>query len=413
MKIPYNGRVSFADESQNNLGILITGDLCPTADVERNFLQKQGEKVFGDVLPQLLDKDISITNLELALTRAGSPIDKCGPNLRANPEILPELVKAGFDVYSVANNHARDFGDDAFLETLSHIDKAGARHVGGGSDASAAARPLKLEIKGLKLAIFAVSMHCDCDAGADTPGVNVLNLPYNAIDIMRASQDGYKVIVLFHDGKEFIPFPSDRIRNYCRAFVDAGACAVIGHHPHIIRGLEVYKGALIAYSLGNFLFPQLDGMPMPEPFWFDGFSVRLRLRQKGLSGFDVIPHHYNCATGNLELMRENKLQAFFNNLNKLNKILVAENENERYFSAACEYYTHYADNFKDFGSNWANNSWSSDAEKHSAKVFHHFMTCDEHWDLLEAVSMRKWRGNNDIPADLQDIINSLGCCNFH
>lgn len=408
MKIPYNGHVSLQDECTDNIKILLTGDLCPTADVERNFIQERGEEVFGDVLPQLLDKDISITNLELALTLGGEAIDKCGPNLRANPAVMSELTKAGFDVYSVANNHARDFDDKSFLETLSHIEEAGAKHVGGGCNAFDAAKPLKLEIKGLKLAIFSISMHCDCDAEATTPGVNALNLPYNAIDIMKATQDGYKVIVIFHDGKEFIPFPANRIRNYCQAFVDAGACAVIGHHPHIIRGVEVYKGALIAYSLGNFLFPQLDGAPMPEPFWFDGFSVRLLLNQSGLSGFDVIPHKYNHETGSLELMRENKLHTFFNNLNKLNKILATENENERYFSADCELYTHYADNFIDFGRNLLNNSWSSNDEKHSAKVFHHFISCDEHWDLLEAISKRKWYGNTDRPKDLQDITRCLG-----
>lgn len=406
MKIPYNGHISLQDECSDNIKILLTGDLCPTADVERKFMQGRGKKVFGDLLAQLLDKDISISNLELALTRGGEAIDKCGPNLRADPAIMSELVKAKFDVYSVANNHARDFGDESFLETLSHIKDAGANHVGGGRNASDAAKPLKLEVKGLKLAVFSFSMHCDCDAGANTPGVNVLNLPYNAIDIMTATQNGYKVIVIFHDGKEFIPFPSNRIRNYCQAFIDAGACAVIGHHPHIIRGMEIYKGALIAYSLGNFLFPQLDGTPMPGPFWFDGFSVRLLLNQSGLSGFDVIAHKYNHETGSLELMRKNKLHTFFNNLNKLNKILATENE--RYFAADCERYTHYANNFLDFGKNLLNNSWSSSDEKYAAKVFHHYISCDEHWDLLEAISKRKWHGNIDQPKDLQDITRCLG-----
>lgn len=408
MKIPYNGHVSLGKWCSDDIKVLVTGDLCPTADVERKLMQGQGEEIFGDVLSKLHDKDISIANLELALTNGGDPIDKCGPNIRANPAIMPELMKAGFDVYSVANNHARDWGDESFLETLSHIEKAGAKHAGGGRNAATAAKPLTFEIKGLKLAVFSISMHCDCDAGTDTPGVNVLNLPYNAIDIMRASQSGYKVIVVFHDGKEFVPFPAERIRNYCRAFVEAGAVAVIGHHPHIIRGLEIYKGALIAYSLGNFLFPRLDGVPMPEPFWFDAFSIRLLLNQDGLSGFDVIPHKYNPEKVRLELMKEEKLHKFFDNLNKLNKILATGNENQRYFSADCENYTHYAGYFSKFSNNLSNNSWKTDKEKQSAKVFHHFLTCDEHWDLLETISMRKWHGITDCPKDLEDITKSLG-----
>lgn len=408
MKIEKHGRIDLNDDCGDAVKILITGDLCPLVEVEANLLAGNSEIVFGDVLPELLDKDISITNLELALTTGGKPIDKCGPNLRANPDIMPELAKTGLDVYSVANNHARDWGDESFMETLSHITKAGAKHVGGGRNAAAAADPLRIEIKGLKLAIFSICMHCDCDAGVNTPGVNALNTPYNAMDIMKMSREGYKVVVLFHDGKEHVPFPSRRIRNYARAFIDAGASAVIGHHPHIVRGLEIYKGGLIAYSLGNFLFPQRSEANMPAPFWFRGYSLRLKINKKGLCGFDLIPHKYNKEKSRMELMNGAELDVFLKGLNALNEILADDDENERYFSADCDRYIHYGNHIKDFGENLLNKSWKSKDAKINAKVFNHYLTCNEHWDLLENVSFRKWHGITDTPEDLEKIISCLG-----
>ncbi len=408
MNIPLEGRVKLDDNAGCDVKVVLTGDLCPTAAVERRLLKGQGKEVFGDVLAELHDKDLSITNLELALTDGGAPIDKCGPNLKADPAVLPELAKAGFDVYSLANNHTRDFGDEALIETLTHISDTGAYFVGAGRNVGDAARPIKLDVKGLKLAVFSISMHCDCDAGSNSPGVNVLNPARNAVEIMQAVQAGWKVIVIIHDGKEFIPFPSDRICNYCRAFVDAGASAVIGHHPHIIRGLEVYNGGLIAYSLGNFLFPPLDGAPEPEPFWLNGFSVRLHLNRSGLAGFDVIPHLYNPETEALELMHGREQQTFLDSLNRLNQILANGNANESYFASDCENFNHYADSFKNYGEKWLKNSWASDEQKYAAKVFHHYISCDEHWDLLETMSKRQWLGETSCPEDLKDITRGLG-----
>jgi len=408
MLIAENKHISVQEECSNDVRILVTGDLCPVASVENDLLNGKGEHVFGDCFSELHDKDLSITNFELALTCGGTAIDKCGPNLRANPDIMPELKKAGFDVYSVANNHARDWGDETFLETLSHIEKSGARYAGGGSNALTAAVPLKMVVKGIPFAIVSISMHCDCDAGIDSPGVNAINLPYNTLEIVNAVKAGYKVIVIFHDGKEYIPFPSNRIQNYCHAFVDAGACAVIGHHPHIVRGMEIYKGSLIAYSLGNFLFPQLEGAALPDPFWFQGMSVRLLINETGLSGVDVIPHKFNHASGKLELMGDDEASSFLATVNRLNKILMTKGENERYFSADCEQYTHYGENFKAFGNNMQTGNWSTEKQQQEAKVFNHFIKCNEHWDLLEAISRRKWHGVTDFPEDLQEIVKLLG-----
>lgn len=392
MKLNTDGKFRLDSFSENDLKIMVTGDLCPIADAADKLIAGKGELLFGDVLPELRNKDLSITNLELTLSKNGSPIDKCGPNIKVDPAIMPGLGISEFDVYGVANNHTRDFGDDAFMETLSHIADSGAHYVGGGKNAADASKPVLLEMKGRKIAIFALSMHCDCDAGTDTPGVNVLNLPYNTIDIMKARQDGYFVIVIFHDGKEFIPFPSSRIRNYCRAFVDAGACAVIGHHPHIGRGMEIYNGSLIAYSLGNFLFPTHPGDPkLAQPSWFQAYSLRLYLGEHDISGFDFIPHKYDIAKQRMEVLKGDEREDYFHFVNKLNEILKISGENERYFSAAAAEVDRYYQPVINYCNDILHGNDDPLKKRQNAKWFYHFLTCDEHWDTLKATSYHEWK----------------------
>lgn len=401
--VPDDGVIRLGNGTENDASILVTGDLCPVADVEGNFLAGKGEFVYGDLLGELRDKDLSITNLELALTCGGTAIDKCGPNLRANPDIFPAMAAAEFDVYGVANNHSRDWGDDAFLETLEHIETAGCAYVGGGKNAADAAKPLFVDVKGRKFAIIAITMHCDCDAGETTPGANALNLPYNVLTIQAAKQQADHVIVIFHDGKEHVSFPSKRIRNYCRAFVDAGACAVIGHHPHISRGFEFYKGSLIAYSLGNFMFPtRRDVRADPPSFWFEGYALRLHVGPNGLTGVDVIPHCYSAEEQHLQRMPEPRHSAFLARLNRLNDILSRPGENERYFSASAATYSYYYTTIQRYCEDMLKGCEDEARRATGGKLMNHYLNCDEHWDVLDAVSLRQWHGVTDMPGDLDD-----------
>jgi len=401
--IPSDGKVRLAGFSAADVRVVVTGDLCPVADVEDNFRAGKGTFVYGDLLAELVDKDLSITNLELALTCGGDAIDKCGPNLRANPDVFAAMAAAEFDIYGVANNHSLDWGCEAFMETLDHIEAGGGAQVGGGRNAAEAAEPLQVEVKGRKIAIFALTMHCDCDAGETTPGANALNPPYDTLSIQRAKQDADDVIVIFHDGKEHVSFPSRRIRNYCRAFVDAGASAVIGHHPHISRGLEFYNGGLIAYSLGNFLFPKRREVTADPPgFWFEGYALRLHFGEDGLTGVDVIPHCYSAERQHLSRMPEPRRTAFLERLNRLNAILAEPGANERYFSAAASRFSHYYSVTQRFCEDMLEGCDDEERRATNGKVFNHYLNCEEHWDVLDAVSLRQWHGVTDVPDDIDE-----------
>ena len=97
----------------NNLtaSILVTGDLVPIDKGEQILISGEYEKAFGNFLPEIQSCDLVVTNFETAATCGGEAIKKWGPNLRVNPEVLPALVKAGFDLFALANNHSRDWGE--------------------------------------------------------------------------------------------------------------------------------------------------------------------------------------------------------------------------------------------------------------------------------------------------------------
>ena len=163
IRIPSDGKVVF-DSAPAEKTLFITGDLIPRVLAETNLIAGNLEAVFGTVLPEIRSSDLAVTNLETALTRGGAPIRKFGPPLRSDPDSLTGLVKAGFSVFSLANNHTRDFGDEAFLETMRHIQDANARFVGGGKNRAEAALPLRLKLGSFRVSIFAAALNQPCTA---------------------------------------------------------------------------------------------------------------------------------------------------------------------------------------------------------------------------------------------------------
>ena len=398
--IPMDGKIIFDGGRQAEcLRVLTTGDLAFGGLSEKLLLEGQGDRVFAPMIPELLDKDLSVTNLETVLANCGSPIYKCGPNLRSSPRMLPAIAQAGFDVFCLANNHTRDFGDDAFMEMLGHIRAAGKHYVGGGADLNEATRPLRLEIKGLKLSIFAATMHNICQAGVRSPGANPLAPVPLAAAIAREKNAGRLVLAFIHDGKEHLPFPSPRVRENCRGFIDAGAAAVICHHPHIAQGFELYNSGLIAYSLGNFLFYHRTPDNSPD-FWWKSYALRLHLDRDGISAVDVIPHELS-RDGILSPMSGETRRAFLEKLSRLNRILADDELCDRYYHAAAMknvYYEQRISNLMDLRKNG-----KTDCHEHFESMFfcNHILCTEEHMDVLQSISGGKCADN--VPAPPHDL----------
>ena len=239
------------------ISIAAVGDMMIGTDYPQNHLpDDDGASFLADVAPYLQQADIAFGNLEGVLMDGGEPAKKCSnPNacylFRSPPRYAAHYRDAGFDVVSLANNHARDFGEE-------------------GRDASAQAmREVGIEASGRE-GTWSLIERDDAKVAflnfAVTKNSNML-LDYEAAFAWIAAIDAQVdiVVVTFHGGAEGadatrVPFaeeeyygePRGDVVLFARGAVDAGADLVLGHGPHVVRGMERYRGRLIAYSLGNF-----------------------------------------------------------------------------------------------------------------------------------------------------------------
>lgn len=386
--------------ANNKIKIILTGDLCPIGIAEKMFLEGRAAELFGDVMEELHDKDLSITNFEAAMSSFGEPLTKIGPNLKVSPDIMPALKEASFDVCTLANNHTRDFGDDAFMDTIANIEKYDIKTTGGGRDLADSEKPLRLNVKGVKISIIAVSMHNICCAEAGQAGAAPLRPGAVALKIVGEKKHNDIVIVIPHDGKEHIPFPSQRIRDNYHTFIDAGASAVIAHHPHIYQGIERYKEGIIAYSLGNFLFPPRDTSNVPA-FWNRSYFLRLHCTEKAVVSFDIVPHQFSFTDGKMSLMSGKEKEEFLKKIERLSDIASDAKLSSAYYDSAVARFTHYESRLKDFLKLKEAGETNSPDYKNNSAYMHHILTTEEHWDVLESQARVEMNGGGT--KDFNDI----------
>ncbi len=239
------------------ISVASVGDMMIGTDYPQNHLpDDDGVGFLADVAPILSSADVTFGNLEGVLIDGGEPGKKCSnPSacylFRSPTRYAYHYRAAGFDVLSLANNHARDFGEEGRSSSMEAIAAAGMHHSGRVDDFAS------LKVNGITIAVLAYAVTKNSNMVLD------YELAFETVAEFSASHD--IVMVSYHGGAEgadvtHIPFaeeeyygePRGDVVWFARGVVDAGADLVIGHGPHVVRGMEHYKGRLIAYSLGNF-----------------------------------------------------------------------------------------------------------------------------------------------------------------
>ena len=234
--------------------IAAVGDVMLDRDIEVLMGEHGAIYPFERVLDLLQDADITIANLEIALTERGEPVEKLF-NFRTPPRFASGLPEAGIDVLALGNNHVADYGPLGVEDTLAALDDVGLLYSGAGMDEAAARAPAIVEAQGLRIAFLSYTdQFINTFAAPGQPGVAFAEAASIAEDVAAARAVADVVIVSLHSGLEYVDEPTAAQVELSHAAIDAGALLVIGHHPHTLQGLEEYNGGLIAYSLGNFVF---------------------------------------------------------------------------------------------------------------------------------------------------------------
>jgi poly-gamma-glutamate synthesis protein (capsule biosynthesis protein) len=219
-------------------------------------LLASGGSPLGPVAGSLAAADLAIVNLETAVGSQGRPAPK-RYTFQSSPALVGRLADAGVDVVSLANNHALDFGTAALLETIDHARAAGLVVVGAGRDAAEAYAPAIVDTPGGPVAVVGLTqvLSGGWAATADRPGVaSGHDRAASVAAVRRAAELAETVVVAVHWGRELDRCASATQRDLARALLDAGADMILGHHPHVLQGIDRSDGALVAYSLGNLVW---------------------------------------------------------------------------------------------------------------------------------------------------------------
>ncbi|GHV63525.1 hypothetical protein AGMMS49587_13840 [Spirochaetia bacterium] len=269
-------------EQPEILWIASAGDLMLGRGAEDILLKEGPEGIFGGTAALLAGADLALVNLEGAVSSRGTKAEKAY-NFRFDPRTAPALKDAGIDAVLLANNHVFDYGETAFLDSLSHLQNTGINILGAGLNDTEAARPRAFRKGKTAVQVFGLASFPQERSGwdglrvaaeADKPGLLHAGRKGN-VEQLKAhlSRDEEEAldIVLFHGGDEWSRQPNASTRQLITDLIQQGADLIIGSHPHIVQGFEWVAGKPVFWSLGNYVFAGMDNTAGGD----EGLFIRL------------------------------------------------------------------------------------------------------------------------------------------
>lgn len=296
--------------------VLVAGDFYPCGNTSVLISEKQDYAgVLGNIRELVESVDYSIVNFESpVIGNDGSPIRKCGPNLRTTENSVQAIKWAGFKMVSLANNHILDYGEDGITGTINACIKYGIDTVGAGKNLKEASKVFYKQIGDQLLAVINCCEHEFSIATEHEAGANPLNLIQQYYQIKEAREKADYVLVIVHGGHEHFQLPSPRMLDTYRFFIDVGADVVVNHHQHYFSGYEVYKWKPIFYGLGNFCFEDKGQYNVP---WNEGYIVTINFDTE--ISFTLYPYLQCNGNSSVKLLVDDT--SFKVKMNKLNDII--------------------------------------------------------------------------------------------
>lgn len=271
--------------------LVAVGDILLARGVE-NKIEKFGtDYPFEKVKHILSDADLAFGNLENPLTEKCEKIDK-KYSFQAKPEYTKILRLSGLDILSLANNHSLDCGQTGLLETFKNLDKENLLWFGAGKNEAEAEPPTIIEKKKIKIAFLGFTAISPTIEAKESSQISFATTEKIVRSVKKAKREADIVIVSFHWGTEYTVTPNDEQKKFAKTATDAGADAVIGHHPHVLQAIQTVcrkvdkRRTLIAYSLGNFVF---DSPVYLNRRLAESVILKMRFGKKGLVDTEFIP----------------------------------------------------------------------------------------------------------------------------
>ena len=281
-------------KSGAGISIAIVGDM----EVNRS----EPEKVFDKVMPELSKADIRFGGLEAPLSVRGTPLTG-KIIMRHDPRMIEAYLAGGFEVVAFASNHCLDYGIEPFVDTLDLLDQKQIRYVGAGRNIDEARKPAIIQKNGVRVGFLSYLQFLPMgwwahpakpgvapireDALYGPPYVNEEDLEAMALDIKRTRAQADIVVSSYHWGQSQSRMLTLSQKAVAHAAIDAGADLVIGRHPHIVQGIEVYKGRAIFYAIGNFALDHAH--PMFLPTVKESLLIRCDIENNSIRRLSFLP----------------------------------------------------------------------------------------------------------------------------
>ncbi len=274
-----------AHSSQNDeITIVAAGDTMLGSWVEQVIADSGYDYPFRHLKSFLSDADIFFTNLEAPFGTSGEPFQKKF-TFRVNPDLIKVLNAGKINLVSLANNHVMDYGQSGLQETITSLKENHIRYAGAGMNVRQARQPAILQLHGARIGFLAYSLTfpeafwaTDSSAGTCFPYEE-----YVFRDVAELKKKCDLVLVSCHWGQELRREPKAYQIHFAHQLIDKGADIVLGHHPHVIQGMEIYNGKLVAYSLGNFIFGSYSENAT------ESVLLKIRWKRKGVMKIQILP----------------------------------------------------------------------------------------------------------------------------
>ncbi len=239
---------------------MAVGDIMLGRHIAKVMKKSGADFPFLQIAPVIRTAHIAFGNLEAVIASDGDALAYPNKpyNFHAAKEAAPELRKAGFIVLSLANNHAMDYGAGPLAQTGRLLAAQGIVTFGSGTNLDAARSPAIVTKNGIRFGFlgYGTAHAKSVYATGKKAGIAPVR-PDDIRNDIKALRDKVDVLIVsLHWGIEYEKRPTKQQRVLAHSIIDWGADLIVGHHPHVMQGIEIYKGKVIAYSLGNFIFDQ-------------------------------------------------------------------------------------------------------------------------------------------------------------
>jgi gamma-polyglutamate biosynthesis protein CapA len=271
-EVKFSSSFSFLKTTSEPLSILVVGDIMLDRNVRNKINEIGFDEFFKDIKDFLMAPDVTIGNLEGPFTSYPSKTASLVSKelvFTFDPALVPKLAEIGFDIFGLANNHTMNFGREGFAMTKQYLMDAGLTYYGDPNNKDGLS--VIFEKKGITVGL--VGFH----------EFTYVNFDKVLAEIDRIRPQVDFLIVSPHWGPEYQREPTEKMVALAHSWIDHGADAIIGAHPHVIGDVEEYNGKKIFYSLGNFVFDQYFSKETSE-----GLAVNIVLEKEG----DKIKNNY-------------------------------------------------------------------------------------------------------------------------